>query len=237
MQIIPVLDLKAGQVVRAEQGRRDEYRPLVTPLSPSAEPFAVACGLRSLHPFGTFYVADLDAIEGRPPNTEAIASLAAMQEAANVWLDAGISQEDSLATILADPLFHAVVGSESQQDVGLLRRFKGHPRLILSLDFFQEGFRGPAELLDSPELWPQRVIVMTLARVGAGSGPDLPTLATIKARASGRMLVAAGGVRNEADLRQLAELGVDAALVATSLHNGSLTSETIAALTRKRPKD
>jgi phosphoribosylformimino-5-aminoimidazole carboxamide ribotide isomerase len=229
MEIIPVLDLKAEQVVRAERGRRDSYRPLVTPLSPSADPVAVASGLRSLHPFATFYVADLDAIEGRPANEQAMASLAAMKAAPRLWLDAGISRESQLAAMLADPSLHAVLGSESQCDAALLRRFRGHPRLILSLDFFQDGFRGPAALLDEPELWPQRVIVMTLARVGADSGPDLSTLAAIKAKAGGRMVVAAGGVRNEADLRQLAALGVDAALVATSLHNGSLTSETIAA--------
>lgn len=231
MEIIPVLDLKAGQVVRAEKGRRDSYGPLVTPLSPSAEPVAVAGGLRSLHPFSTFYVADLDAIEGRPANEQAIASLAAMPEAPLLWIDAGISREARLASLLADPALHAVLGSESQCDAALLRRFRGHPRLILSLDFFPDGFRGPAALLDEPDLWPERVIVMTLARVGADSGPDLPTLAAIKAKAGGRMVVAAGGVRNAADLRRLDALGIGAVLVSTSLHNGSLTSETIAAFT------
>ncbi|WP_019171316.1 HisA/HisF-related TIM barrel protein [Pseudaminobacter salicylatoxidans] len=43
-------------------------------------------------------------------------------------------------------------------------------------------------------------------------------------------MIAAGGVRHEADLRQLSELGVSAALVATSLHNGVLTPKQIARL-------
>ncbi|RUM96888.1 nickel transporter [Pseudaminobacter arsenicus] len=232
MRIIPVLDLKAGQVVRAQQGRRDSYRPIETPLSGSADPVAVARGLRVLHPFSTFYIADIDAIEGRSPNDEAVALLAAMPEAPELWLDAGFSDESQLAAMLARPSFHAVLGSESQRDTAILCRFKGHPRLILSLDFFQDGFRGARSLLEEPDLWPETVIVMTLARVGAASGPDFSTLAEIKAKAGGRMLVAAGGIRDEADIRELAALGIAAALVSTSLHNGSLTAETIAALAR-----
>lgn len=231
MKIIPVLDLKAGQVVRAQQGRRDSYRPIVTPLSESSDPVAVAQGLRRLHPFPDFYIADIDAIEGRSPNDNAIERLAAMPEAPELWLDAGISDESNLARTLAVEKFHAVLGSESQRDTAMLHRFKEHPRLILSLDFFQHGFRGPTSLLDEPELWPERVIVMTLAKVGAAAGPDFSRLEDIKAKAGRRMLVAAGGVRNEADLRQLSALGIAAALVSTSLHNGTLTSKAIAALT------
>ncbi len=106
-----------------------------------------------------------------------------------------------------------------------------HPDLILSLDFFGDGlFRGPKSVLDQPNLWPRRVIVMTLAKVGSGSGPDFDRLAEIKAKAGDRDIVAAGGVRDEDDIRALAALGVSAALVATSLHNGALTAEHLAAL-------
>lgn len=229
MQIIPVLDLKRGQVVRAEKGRRDDYRPIVTPLSESSDPVAVAQGLRRLYPFPTFYIADIDAIEGRAPNDSAIERLAAMPRAPDLWVDAGFCDESSLAPTLAMAKFHAVLGSESQRDTALLHRFKGHPRLILSLDFSDDGFRGPTSLLDAPELWPERVIVMTLAKVGAAAGPDLSRLAEIKAKAGRRMLIAAGGVRNTADLRQLSGLDIAAALVATSLHNGTLAARDIEA--------
>lgn len=73
MRIIPVLDLKGGEVVRAEKGQRDSYKPIVTPLSASTDAVSVAIGLRTLFPFRAFYIADLDAIEGRAPNAEAIA--------------------------------------------------------------------------------------------------------------------------------------------------------------------
>jgi phosphoribosylformimino-5-aminoimidazole carboxamide ribotide isomerase len=228
LRIIPVLDLKAGQVVRAEKGRRDSYRPIVTPLSDGSDPVAVATGLRGLHPFSTFYVADLDAIEGRGSNEAAIARLGTMKKPPDLWLDCGVASEEALAGMLARPAIFPVVGSESQRDDGLLKRSGGHPRFILSLDFFDDGFRGPACLLEDSGSWPATVIVMSLARVGSRGGPDLERLAEIKARAGGRSVVAAGGVRSAADVRTLSSMGIAAALVATSLHDGTLTPRQLA---------
>ncbi|HEU4986273.1 MAG TPA: HisA/HisF-related TIM barrel protein [Rhizobiaceae bacterium] len=237
MQIIPVLDLKNGTVVRAEGGRREAYRPISTPLSPDADPVSVAGGLRSLHPFSTFYIADLDAIEGGAPNAASLGRLAAMPNTKELWLDAGFADEEDLSAALKRPLIRPVLGSESQQDETLLRAVRGHPRLILSLDFFADGFRGPANLLVEPELWPQTVIVMTLAKVGSGAGPDFSRLQEVKSRAGNRAVIAAGGIRHEQDLRQLAELGIDGALMATALHQGALDSRQLEGLDQLTARD
>lgn len=230
MRIIPVLDLKGGVVVRAARGDRDSYQPIVTPLADSPDPVAVAEALRGLFPFPTFYIADLDAIAGGTPNTEVLTHLQAMRDPPELWLDAGLADEESLAAALAKPSLCPVLGSESQRDQALLERFRDRPNLILSLDFFADGFRGPPSILDRPELWPRRIIVMTLAKVGSGAGPDVERLREIKARAGDRKIIAAGGVRNMADIAALEALGVSAALVATSLHDGTLTREQLAEL-------
>lgn len=230
MRIIPVLDLKGGEVVRAEQGRRDLYKAIVTPLSDSPDAVAVATGLRKLYPFPTFYVADLDAISGGPPNATALAQLKAMREPPELWLDAGFREGQALKAALEDPSVCPVLGSESQRDDTLLRRFRDHPALIFSLDFFADGFRGPPSLLDDPALWPQRVIVMTLAKVGSNAGPDFARLEAIKAKAGNRTIIAAGGVRDKSDIGNLESMGIAAALVASSLHNGTLSSAQLASL-------
>ena len=93
---------------------------------------------------------------------------------------------------------------------------------MLSLDFRGEEFLGPPEILDNVDLWPERVIVMTLAKVGMGAGPDLARVAGIAARAGGRRVYAAGGVRGLDDLRALARAGAAGALVATALHEGKI---------------
>ena len=91
-------------------------------------------------------------------------------------------------------------------------------RVVLSLDFRGEAFQGPAEILAEPALWPRRVIMMTLARVGSGAGPDLERLAAIRSIAQSREIYAAGGVRDAADLKALKAAGASGALIATALH-------------------
>lgn len=219
-------------MVRARMGQRDSYRPIVTPLCAGSDPVAVAKGLRTLFPFQAFYIADLDAIEGRAPNNSALAQLRAMSDAPELWVDSGIADAGRLAAGLGEPMVSTVLGSESQRDDSMLTRFRDHPRIILSLDFFGDGFRGPPSLLQQPDLWPERVIVMTLASVGTAAGPDFARLTEIKRKAGSRSVIAAGGVRDEADIRALTSLGIAAALVATSLHNGTLTPEQLASLMR-----
>ena len=78
MEVIPVIDLKDGIVVHARMGMRSAYAPIETPLSPyePSQPTSRE-GLLSIFPFKTFYVADLDAIEGNGDNTTALKRLRA----------------------------------------------------------------------------------------------------------------------------------------------------------------
>ena len=78
MELIPVLDLMKGQVVRGERGERARYKPYALPLSPTTpEPETVLTALLKLYPFRTVYVADLDAIERRGSNAMVLRRLAA----------------------------------------------------------------------------------------------------------------------------------------------------------------
>lgn len=225
MQIIPVLDLKNGLVVRAEGGKRDGYRPIVTPLSATPEPADVAEGLLRLHPFRTLYVADLDAIEGKGNNLVALRQLRSLVDC--IWVDAGVNDEQTALTLLDQDHFRVVIGSESQTGTALLERLGDDPRIILSLDFFADGYRGPREILERPDLWPQDVIVMTLSRVGAADGPDLDRLQEVMRRAPNRQFHAAGGARTEAQLDRLADLGVAGVLVSSALHANTLSGDAL----------
>jgi phosphoribosylformimino-5-aminoimidazole carboxamide ribotide isomerase len=230
MQIIPVLDLKSETVVRARMGERAQYRPIATPLARTSDPLDVARGLLALHPFGALYIADLDAIEGRDGNDAVVAALVGAFPGLRLWVDGGVCDARRAKDWLARGLGDLVIGSESQTDAALGSALAGNARVVLSLDFRGGEFQGPPELLAEPERWPRRVIVMTLARVGSGAGPDLERLAAIQAVAAQRSVYAAGGVRNAADLAELKRRGVAGALVATCLHDGRLTGSDIALL-------
>ena len=231
MDIIPVLDLKSGQAVHARMGQRDQYRALETPLCRGSTAGDVVDGLMRLAAFPELYVADLDAIEGRGDHAVALRAMAAARPALQVWVDCGVADAAAARSWLDSNPGTLVLGSESLDGTAALHALCREPRIVLSLDFRGDGFVGPQGLLDEVAIWPERVVVMTLARVGAAQGPDLARVAAIAARARGRAVYAAGGVRDVADLEALAGAGAAGALVATALHGGAITREDIATAT------
>jgi phosphoribosylformimino-5-aminoimidazole carboxamide ribotide isomerase len=231
MEIVPVIDLKGGAVVRAVGGERASYRPIETPLSPTSDPVDVVAGLLRLFPFRTLYCADLDAIEGRGGSHGPLRRIKAAFPSLALWLDDGCAGAASAGGFLEEnPGDHLIIGSESLRDGAVLDGLRAHPRVLLSLDFRGDAFQGPPEVLGRPQLWPDRVIVMTLARVGSGDGPDRDRLSAVRALAGPRRVYAAGGVRNIGDLRVLAADGVAGALVASALHDRRLGADDLATL-------
>ncbi|HML41685.1 MAG: nickel transporter [Hyphomicrobium zavarzinii] len=235
MEIIPVIDVRGGLAVAASRGDRANYRPLVTPLAGSADPVAVALGLSRLFPFRKLYVADLEGIEARGADYRMQQRLAASWPGTELWIDDGgagtqapLGDNGPPAAIIKSH----VLGSESLSSIDDYERARkaAGPAAPLSLDFRGDDFIGPPGLLEDAALWPDRVIVMTLARVGSGEGPDLPRLDAVVSRAAHRAVYAAGGVRSVADLASLRDIGVAGALVATALHGGAITSRDIEAI-------
>ncbi|MEJ2376167.1 MAG: HisA/HisF-related TIM barrel protein [Pseudolabrys sp.] len=224
MEVIPVIDLKGGTVVHARLGQRALYRPIETPLARGSAPLDVVAGLLSVHPFETLYVADLDAITGSGDNRAALQRVRRTFPQLTLWVDSGIADFPAAADWLQHDLGHLVLGSETQRDARLVRDLRENERTVLSLDFRGDDFQGPPMLLAQSEAWPQRVIAMTLNRVGSHAGPDLMRLSALKAAAATRDVYAAGGVRDAADLRALAQNRIAGALIASSLHDGRLTA-------------
>jgi phosphoribosylformimino-5-aminoimidazole carboxamide ribotide isomerase len=229
LQVIPVIDLKGGEVVRARMGDRASYRPIESRLAPTSDPVDVVRGLLAAYPFPTLYVADLDAIQGNGDNFPALRRIRSGFPALHMWVDNGAADPAALEALIGADIGEPVIGSESQRDGALIARHKDSMRVVLSLDFRGRAFQGPEEILAEPELWPRRVIVMTLARVGSGSGPDLERFAAIRSIAEGREIYAAGGVRDGADLSALKAAGAAGALIATALHDGRVGRADLAA--------
>jgi phosphoribosylformimino-5-aminoimidazole carboxamide ribotide isomerase len=230
LQVIPVVDLMGGQVVRAQMGDRASYRPLISPLSPTSDAVDVARGLLAVYPFPTLYVADLDAIQGHGDNFQTLRRIREQFPALQMWVDNGAADASAIEALLGANLGTPVIGSESQRDGKLIAQHEGSSRIVLSLDFRGDAFQGPQHILSEPALWPLRVIIMTLARVGSGAGPDLARLASIQSIAGGREIYAAGGVRNADDLRALKQTGVSGALLATALHEGRIDAADLRAM-------
>lgn len=243
MQILPVIDLLGGLVVRGVAGKRAEYRPIVSPLVRDAEPDTVARAFHTQFGFGECYVADLDAIAGKPGNRDAWHRIA--DAGLRLWLDAGVgtvAQAERVRIALdsssTPPVEHRlIIGLESLAslaELGELVRLLGNDQIVFSLDL-QAGElltsdpqlqqRAPRDLIAQVvDQGIRRLIVLDLADVGVGGGTRTLDLCHELHRLHPALeLIAGGGVRHLQDLQGLASAGCSVALVASALHDGRLS--------------
>lgn len=235
MQIIPVIDLKNGITVHAKQGKRDQYAPLTSTLCPTTGILELIDAFRQLFAINTVYVADLDAITNQGENTALINQCLENFPELNFWIDSGYFSSDN--PLLPLPNYMPVLGSESFNEANVFEIQQFDQNFILSLDYSQCGKMGATALFNDTTLWPENIIIMTLPRVGSSLGPDFDTLAAYSTRHPDHVFIAAGGIRNKQDLVCLSEIGINHALIATALHDGSIHPEDIAGLQTKKYPD
>jgi phosphoribosylformimino-5-aminoimidazole carboxamide ribotide isomerase len=232
MTVLPVLDLMAGRVVRGVAGRRAEYRPVVSRLTPSSEPLGVARAFAEHLGLTELYLADLDALAGKPPAWATYAALRA--EGIRLWVDAGVRGRPDVDRLAAAGVEGLVVGLETAEGPAVLAdAVAAHGRrVVFSLDvrggapLRTAGWRGADawSLTDEAvSIGVTRLLVLDLARVGVGEGIGTEALcARLAAACPDVEVYAGGGVRDVTDLRRLRDAGVRGALVASALHDGRL---------------
>jgi phosphoribosylformimino-5-aminoimidazole carboxamide ribotide isomerase len=241
VRIIGVVDLKDGQAVHARGGRRDEYVAVAEALGVTiaGSPIALARLYRDQFHLAEVYVADLNAIAGSPPNCGVLSTVTDV--GASLIVDAGVTSVDA-ARQVARAAQTIVVGLETLPSMQILAAICSgisNP-IAFSLDL-REGLpitrdscaASPEEIAaQAVEAGADAILVLDVARVGTGAGPDLDMLRRIRQAAPAIPLLAGGGVRGLNDLRELANAGCDGALVATALHDGRLTRADVKAAKR-----
>ena len=184
MEVIPVIDLKGGLVVRARHGDR----AILSPDRDAAQPdqrarstwspafFRCIRSAPSMSPTSTRskVAATRSAIIDADRRT-----IPAPRALARQWLRrARSAREDFLRRF---PRASLVLGSESQRDSYARRGAPQRPTHRSSRSIFAAtNFSARQNSCATQSLWPARLILMTLARVGSGAGPDFDRLATIK---------------------------------------------------------
>jgi phosphoribosylformimino-5-aminoimidazole carboxamide ribotide isomerase len=225
MRLIPVLDLKDGVVVHAQRGQRASYQPINSPLSPSSNVYDVIEAFLQLNDFSVMYLADLNAITQHGDNQALIHAVLQRYPLINFWLDAGY-QSPNLAFANVDN-YRPVLGSECCT----AEQLAATKNALLSLDFSAHNEPlGEARLFNDSRLWFEQVILMTLARVGSDAGVDSEKLRFYQQNYPQTDFIAAGGVRNIADLQQLKAIGINSVLVASALHTKAIDKADIANL-------
>lgn len=239
MEVVPVLDLLNGVVVRAVGGRRSEYLPLTSRLTDRTDAVGVAQALRESLGLNSLYVADLDAIlhgRGRPGIYDQLTAAGF-----EVQVDAGITTPAAVRD-LCDRGVEPVVGLETCPSPAVLQQMVqvAAGRLTFSLDLV----RGmPLHRVPAPE-WQidplaiatqavqagaRRILILDLADVGEFQGSRSVALCqTLRELHPQAMVTGGGGVRNREDLCLWQNAGAARVLVASALHAGMITRADLA---------
>jgi HisA/HisF family protein len=241
MRVVPVIDLKDGTAVHAVRGERERYRPVRSVIAgDDGDAVSLARAFRSDLGLDELYVADLDAIGGRGDHSSTIGALA---REARVMVDAGVSEPERARALLDLGARRVVVGTETLTGPDALDRLLAElpeGAVVLSADLRDGRALSPhPQLAGLPALDAvarlhraglREAIVLDLARVGSGAGPDVRLIAELHAAFPDLQLLAGGGVRDADDLRALNAAGAAGALVATALHGGVIRPRELAEL-------
>jgi phosphoribosylformimino-5-aminoimidazole carboxamide ribotide isomerase len=236
-QVIPVLDLLNGRAVRAVGGRRAYYQPIQSILHASSEPITLARALRESLGTRTLYLADLDAIGGRPPCLDIYREIVAL--GVHMWIDPGVVDVASLAPLLElDPVSSTIViGLETVRGPRELTKIvdqAGAARVVFSLDLFEGrariaspaawGIEDPFELAEAAiDCGVRHVLILDLARVGTGRG--LATNSLMERIRDGHpsiLLTVGGGISRIEEVGDLRDTGAAGVLLGSAIHDGRI---------------
>jgi phosphoribosylformimino-5-aminoimidazole carboxamide ribotide isomerase len=215
-----VIDVMGGVVVHARFGDRAHYQPIRTRLCDSPRVEDVVAALFSLFAFRRLYVADLDALLGLPQQRSSLDAVRRVAPNVPLWIDAGVRTPAELAAI--GQYGTPVLATETLTAAEAEPLLAACPEAVLSIDYRGHRALGEPQFLQRLEFQPAHVIVLNLARVGSGQGPDLEPIEALRRIAPQSRFYAGGGVRNIQDLHRCRQAGVAGALVASALHDGGI---------------
>ena len=227
MYIIPAIDLIKGKCVRLIQG--EYHRQIIYQDDPvkQAKEFNSA-GAQWLH------IIDLDGAKiGRPVNTDSVAAIAALKQL-KIELGGGIRDEDTIQQMLDIGVERVIIGTKAVSDFEWFSRvaeqFRG--RIVLGLDargskvathgWTQSSHQQLLEFAAEAAKLPLAAIIYTdIDRDGMMTGPNFERTKAL-VEAVDVPVIASGGVKEIADIKKLAELGVEAVIIGRSLYEGTL---------------
>ena len=236
MQVIPVIDIMRGIAVHARRGERMAYRPIQSILLQGADPVALLRAYRDTFESEAVYTADLDAIMGEGENLTIIAEMAASEPQLEIFVDAGIRSVEQAKSLLDAGASKVIVASESLASLDAAAQLLaalGANRVLCSLDLKDRTViwrepstetRDPYEVATSlMSLGFREAIFLEMDKIGTGGGADSELLGRVTTAAPGMRFIVGGGITSCAELARLKRAGASGVLLATALHDGTIT--------------
>jgi len=226
--LIPAVDVLGDAAVRLEQG---DFARVSVRAGGALE--LIARFARAGPPL--LHVVDLDGARSGHVRPELVARAVDAARGVPVQASGGLRSVADADALLAAGAWRVVVGTAAFANGALpgFARALGE-RLVVAIDV-RDGRVRVGGWLRSTSLSADeaagrcadagvaRVLCTAVERDGTLAGPDLDLIARVRERA-GAPVLAAGGIRSEADLEALAKLGVEGAVVGRALLDGRLAA-------------
>jgi phosphoribosylformimino-5-aminoimidazole carboxamide ribotide isomerase len=228
-EVYPAIDLRGGRCVRLVEGDFDAETVYGDDPVAVAIAFASA-GARWIH------VVDLDAARtGEPVNRPVVARIAsAVGTGVRIQAGGGVRSVGAADELLSAGVSRVVVGTAAVERPRLVAEIAARwpGRVAVGLDhrggevrvqgWAATSGRHVVDLApDAVAAGAVAVIVTDISRDGRLAGPDLDGLSALVEH-TGAPIIASGGVRDLADVRALARIGVIGAIAGKSLYEGTL---------------
>ena len=214
------------------------YRPIQSVLLQGADPVALLRAYRETFESEAVYVADLDAIMGSGDNLTIIAEMAVSEPQLQIIVDAGIRSVEQAKSLLDAGASKVIVASESLASLDAAARLLaalGTGRALFSLDLKNRAviWRNPSTETRDPyevatalmSLGFREAIFLEMDRIGTGGGAGAELLGRVTTAAPGMRFIVGGGITSAAELVRLNRAGASGVLLATALHDGTITRQ------------
>jgi phosphoribosylanthranilate isomerase len=230
--LLPAVDVVGGKAVRLVQGAAGSEKEYGDPLTAALN--WQAGGAQWVH------LVDLDAAFGRGSNRELLTEVVGKLDIA-VELTGGIRDDESLAAALSTGCARVNLGTAAVEDPKWCAKVIAEhgEKIAVGLDvkISAAGHRLAARgwVSDGGDLWETldrldrdgcaRYVITDVGRDGMLKGPNMGLLRDICERTDAAV-IASGGVSSVDDLIALAELaqdGVEGAIIGTALYQGAFT--------------
>jgi phosphoribosylformimino-5-aminoimidazole carboxamide ribotide isomerase len=227
MDVIPAIDLVGGKCVRLIQGQY--HRQITYEDNPvkQAELFSKA-GAEWLH------IVDLEGAKvGKPVNTDSIKAIAALN-LLKIELGGGIRDENSIQPMLDIGVERVIIGTRAVTDFAWFTQIaeKFPHRIVLGLDAYgskvathgwmHDSHRNVLDFAKKAAALPLAAIIYTdIDRDGMMAGPNIERTKAL-ADAVNIPVIASGGVKDVAEIRELAQLGIAGVIIGRSLYEGTI---------------
>jgi phosphoribosylformimino-5-aminoimidazole carboxamide ribotide isomerase len=224
--IVPAVDVLNGRAVRLLRG---DYERVTTD---AGDPLTLLRRLAERRPPLLHVVALAAARDGGVPLALAHAAVEAAAPVP-VQLGGGVRTVGDAEALAGAGVARVIVGTAAFGELPLERFVEAlGERLVVAIDVADgivrtAGWRESAGLTTADALerctraGVQHVVCTAIERDGTGAGPELELLREVRAGFAGSVL-AAGGIRDEADVEAVRATGVDGVVVGRALLDGTL---------------